>query len=218
VFLEPIQGEAGVVTPPEGYLAAAREIAASQGALLVLDEVQTGIGRTGEWFAHTRHGIRPDVITLAKGLGGGIPVGATVALGPAASLLGAGQHGTTFGGNPVAAAAALAVLHVIERDGLLGHVQAVGQHLRAGITALGHPLVEGVRGRGLLLALTLTRPAAARVAAEAMTAGYIVNDVTPQALRLAPPLVLTTAQVDTFLADLPAILDAADPGPEGDAP
>ena len=142
VFLEPIQGEAGVVVPPDGYLAAAREITASHGALLVLDEVQTGIGRTGEWFAHTRHGIRPDVITLAKGLGGGIPIGAAIALGPAASLLGPGQHGTTFGGNPVAAAAALAVLHVIERDDLLDHVREVGQRLRAGIEALGHPLVD----------------------------------------------------------------------------
>ncbi|NAZ76011.1 acetylornithine transaminase [Kineococcus sp. T13] len=213
VFLEPVQGENGVVPAPEGYLAAARRITAEHGALLVLDEVQTGIGRTGEWFAHQapRHGgLLPDVVTLAKGLGGGIPVGAVIAFGPRnATLLGAGQHGTTFGGNPVAAAAGLAVLHAVERDGLLGNVRTVGRHLREAVTALEHPLVETVRGEGLLLGIALTRPLAAHVVQAALAAGFIVNAARPDTVRLAPPLVLTTALADTFVAALPAILDAA---------
>ncbi|WP_432512007.1 acetylornithine transaminase [Kineococcus sp. SYSU DK001] len=213
VFLEPVQGENGVVPAPDGYLAGARRITAEHGALLVLDEVQTGIGRTGEWFSfqNPRHeGVVPDVMTLAKGLGGGIPVGAVVAFGPAnATLLGAGQHGTTFGGNPVASAAGLAVLHAIERDGLLGNVRAVGAHLRAAVEALGHPLVEGVRGEGLLLGIGLTRPVAGQVVQAALARGFIVNAARPDTVRLAPPLVLTAAQADTFTAALPAILDAA---------
>jgi acetylornithine/N-succinyldiaminopimelate aminotransferase len=213
VFLEPLQGENGVVPAPDGYLTAARRITAEHGALLVLDEVQTGVGRTGEWFAHQnpRHeGVVPDVMTLAKGLGGGIPVGAVVAFGPRnAALLGAGQHGTTFGGNPVAAAAGLAVLHAVERDGLLENVRVVGRHLRDGITGLGHPLVEGVRGEGLLLGVALTEPVGPQVVPAALAAGFIVNAARPDTIRLAPPLVLTTAQADTFVAALPAILDAA---------
>ncbi len=212
VFLEPLQGENGVVPAPDGYLAGARRITAEHGALLVLDEVQTGIGRTGEWFAfqNPRHeGVVPDVMTLAKGLGGGIPVGAVVAFGPGnATLLGAGQHGTTFGGNPVASAAGLAVLHAIERDGLLANVRAVGAHLRAAVEALGHPLVEGVRGEGLLLGIGLTRPVAGEVVQAALANGFIVNAARPDTVRLAPPLVLTAAQADTFTAALPAILDA----------
>jgi acetylornithine aminotransferase len=216
VFLEPLQGEAGVVEAPEGYLRAARETTARHGALLVLDEVQTGIGRTGEWFAHARHGVRPDVVTLAKGLGGGIPIGACVAVGPAATMLGPGQHGTTFGGNPVAAAAALAVLHAIERDDVLANVREVGDRLRRRIQGLGHPLVAGVRGEGLLLAVVLAQPVAARVAAAALEAGFVVNDVTPDAVRLAPPLVLTAEQADGFVAALPGILDAATDPTTGD--
>ncbi|WP_432562746.1 acetylornithine transaminase [Kineococcus sp. SYSU DK003] len=215
VFLEPLQGENGVVPAPEGYLAAARRITAEHGALLVLDEVQTGIGRTGEWFAHhnPRHeGVVPDVMTLAKGLGGGIPVGAVVAFGPRnAALLGAGQHGTTFGGNPVASAAGLAVLHAIERDALLDNVNAVGAHLRTAIEALGHPLVEGVRGEGLLLGVALTEPVAGHVVTAALERGFIVNAARPDTVRLAPPLVLTTAQADTFVAALPEILNGATP-------
>ena len=216
VFLEPLQGENGVVPAPDGYLTAARRITAEHGPLLVLDEVQTGIGRTGEWFAHQnpRHeGVLPDVMTLAKGLGGGIPVGAVVAFGPRnAALLGAGQHGTTFGGNPVASAAGLAVLHAVERDGLRQNASAVGRHLREAVTGLGHPLVEGVRGEGLLLGIALTEPVAAQVAGAALEAGFIVNAARPDTVRLAPPLVLTTAQADTFVAALPAILDAAQNG------
>ncbi|MGN6302588.1 MAG: acetylornithine transaminase [Angustibacter sp.] len=210
LVLEPVQGEAGVRPLPEGYLAEARRLTERVGALLVLDEVQTGLGRTGAWFAHTRHGVVPDVVTLAKGLGGGIPVGAVVTLGERASgLLGAGQHGTTFGGNPVAAAAALATIHVIERDGLLAQVQQVGRRIAAGALAAGAPLVAGVRGEGLLLGVHLHHPRAAEVAAAALEAGFVVNAVAPDTLRLAPPLILTAEQADSFLAALPAIVAAA---------
>ncbi|NEE01864.1 acetylornithine transaminase [Phytoactinopolyspora halotolerans] len=209
VVLEPVQGEAGVVPAPAGYLAAAREIATRHGALLIIDEVQTGIGRTGAWFAHAADGIVPDVVTVAKGLGGGIPIGACIAVGDTAELLGPGSHGTTFGGNPVAAVAGLAVLHAIERDDVLGNVRTVGRHLEDGVHALGHPLVSGVRGRGLLLGIGLNRAVAPQVAAAALDAGVIVNPVNTETVRLAPPLILTVAQADEFLAALPKILDAA---------
>jgi acetylornithine aminotransferase len=209
VILEPIQGERGVLPAPAGYLAAARELTLRHGALLVLDEVQTGIGRTGRWFAAHDHGVMPDVITLAKGLGGGIPIGACVALGPAASLLGPGQHGSTFGGNPVAAAAALAVLDTIERDGLLAHVRALGDAWSADLAAVGHPLVAGVRGAGLLRGLALTAPVAGAVAAAALDAGFIVNDVAPDTIRLAPPLILDADQAAGFTAALPDLLTRA---------
>src|SRR5262249_6456445 len=155
------QGEYGVIVAPPGYLAAAREVTAAHGALLVLDEVQTGIGRTGHWFAHQADGIEPDVVTLAKGLGGGLPLGACLAFGEAADLLGPGSHGSTFGGNPVSCAAALAVLQTIEADELLDHVKLVSERLRRGIEALGHPHIAGVRGAGLLLAIVLTEPVSA---------------------------------------------------------
>jgi acetylornithine/N-succinyldiaminopimelate aminotransferase len=214
IVLEPVQGEGGVRPVPRGYLAAARRAADSAGALLVLDEIQSGVGRTGAWFAHQHEhlggGVAPDVVTLAKGLGGGIPVGALVAFGEGpATLLGPGQHGTTFGGNPVAAAAGLATLHVIERDGLLENAAAVGRALREGVLAHHHPLVAGVRGEGLLLAVQLTRPVAVRVQALLLDAGFVVNAVAPDALRLAPPLILTTEQAATFVDALPAALDRA---------
>ncbi len=213
LVVEVVQGEAGVRPLPAGYLAHARRLADEVGALLVVDEVQTGVGRTGEWFAFTRPelggGVRPDVVTLAKGLGGGFPIGAVVALSErAATLLGPGQHGTTFGGNPVAAAAALATLGVIERDGLLAHVREVGARLAAELHA---PLVAAVRAVGLLVAVELTAPVAAQVAELALEAGFIVNPVTASALRLAPPLVVTWDQLSTFvefLAALPADLAA----------
>ena len=213
LVLEPVQGEAGVRPLPPGYLAAARELTSRHGALLVLDEVQSGMGRTGRWMAHHHEhiggGVVPDVVVLAKGLAGGLPIGALVALGEGpATLLGPGQHGTTFGGNPVAAAAGLATIHVIERDGLLDAVVERGQELREGIAALGHPLVAGVRGEGMLLAVMLTRPVAQQVAQAALAAGYIVNPVAPDAVRLAPPFVLSSEQARGLLADLPAILDA----------
>ncbi|HXU98832.1 MAG TPA: acetylornithine transaminase [Jiangellaceae bacterium] len=207
VVLEPIQGEAGVRVPPAGYLRAARQITRRHGALLVLDEVQTGVGRTGEWFAFQHDGVRPDIVTVAKGLGGGFPIGACLGFGPAADLLGPGSHGSTFGGNPVAAAAGLAVLETVERDGLLDNVNKVGDQLRRGVESLGDPLVAGVRGRGLLLAIELTTPVATQAAAAALDAGFIVNPVSSDALRLAPPLVLSGDQVESFVGALPSILD-----------
>lgn len=207
VFLEPIQGENGVVIPPEGYLPAAREITAAQGALLVLDEVQTGIGRTGSWFAHQSVGVVPDVLTVAKGLGGGLPIGACIGIGPVAHLLQPGQHGSTLGGNPVCCAAALAVLRTIAADGLLDHTARLGKEVAAAVTALRHPLVESVTAAGLLIGIGLTSPVAAAVVAAARQAGFLVNAAVPGRIRLAPPLVLTEAQAQEFLSALPAILD-----------
>jgi acetylornithine/N-succinyldiaminopimelate aminotransferase len=206
VVLEPIQGESGVIIPPEGYLQAAREITTQHGALLVIDEVQTGIGRTGVWFAHQRAGIVPDVVTLAKGLGGGLPLGACVGIGPAAELLGPGQHGTTFGGNPVCCAAALAVLDTIGREGLLDRADALGKDLGARIEELDHPLVDHVDAAGLLIGVALTADVSGPVANAARDAGYLINGPVPGRLRLAPPAVVTDAQVAAFLADLPAAL------------
>ncbi|WP_327114880.1 acetylornithine transaminase [Nocardia sp. NBC_01730] len=209
VFLEPMMGESGVVVPPFDYLAKAREITARNGALLVLDEVQTGIGRTGTFYAHQAVGIVPDMITLAKGLGGGLPIGAVLANGQAAELLTPGLHGTTFGGNPVCAAAALAVLRTIDDTDLLSHVQSVGKRLSDGIELLEHPLIDRVRGAGLLLGIVLTDDLSAQVEARARAAGYLVNPAKPDVIRLAPPLVLTETQADNFVADLPEILDGA---------
>ena len=209
VVLEPIQGEAGVRVPPAGYLIAAREIASRHGALLVLDEVQTGVGRTGEWFAYQHDGVLPDVVTVAKGLGGGFPIGACLGFGPAADLLGPGSHGSTFGGNPVASAAGLAVLDTVDRDGLLDNASKVGDQIRRGVETLGHPLVAGIRGRGLLLAVELTRPVAAQAAGAALDAGFILNPVSLDALRLAPPLVLTGDQAGAFVDALPSVLRGA---------
>ncbi len=209
VFLEPCLGEGGVVPAPAGYLKAAREACDQAGALLVVDEIQSGIGRTGEWFAHSAEGITPDVLTLGKGLGGGLPIGACVGIGKCGSALGKGDHGSTFGGNPVACAAALAVLDTIERDGLLANATTVGASLAAGIEALGHPLVAGVRGAGLWLAIVLAKPVATAVAATAQRAGFLVNAAQPDAVRLAPPLILTAAEADAFTEALPAILEAA---------
>lgn len=207
VILEPILGEAGVVVPPADYLAQARQITTDRGVLLILDEVQTGMARTGSLFAHQAAGIVPDVMTLAKGLGGGLPIGACLATGAAAGLFTPGQHGTTFGGNPVAAAAALAVLRVIENDDLVAHVDQVGKSLAAGIDALGHPLISHVRGAGLLRGVVLTRPVSAAVEAAARSAGFLVNAPAPDVLRLAPPLILTEEQAADFVDALPQILD-----------
>jgi len=209
VFLEPAQGEGGVIPAPDGYLRAARAACDAAGALLVIDEVQSAVGRTGAWFAHQREGIVPDVITLAKGLGGGLPIGACVGVGDCGSALGKGDHGSTFGGNPVACAAALAVLDTIEREGLLANVTEVGDRLAAGIEAIDDPLIAGVRGSGLWRAIALTSPAAAEVEAAARRAGFLVNAVQPDAIRLAPPLILTPEQADSFTAELPAILASA---------
>jgi len=208
LFLEPIQGEAGVVAADAAYLQLARELTTATGTLLILDEVQTGVGRTGTWFAFQQAGIVPDAITVAKGLGGGVPIGALVTFGPTVSaLLTAGQHGSTFGGNPLATAAGLAVLDAIDRDGLLAHATSVGNHLADSVAALGHPLISGVRGEGLLRAIVLSADVSAIVADRALTAGFIINAPTPDALRFAPPLIITVAQVDEFVAALPQLLD-----------
>ncbi|MFD8085903.1 acetylornithine transaminase [Kitasatospora sp. NPDC059722] len=218
VFLEPIQGENGAIPLPEGYLLAAREVTRATGTLLVLDEIQTGVGRTGHWFAHQAvEGVEPDVVTLAKALGGGLPMGAVLAFGPAAELLTPGQHGTTFGGNPVAAAAGLAVLDTIESEGLLEHVRKIGDRLRQGVEALGDPLVSHVRGAGLLLGIVLTEPVSAQVQAVAQEAGFLVNAAVPDAVRLVPPLVLTEQEADAFLAALPGILRSVREGAPADA-
>jgi acetylornithine/N-succinyldiaminopimelate aminotransferase len=219
VFLEPCQGEAGVIPAPPGYLRAARQACDAAGALLVIDEIQSGIGRTGHWFAHQADGVVPDVLTLAKGLGGGLPIGACIGLGMAGTVLGKGDHGSTFGGNPVACAAALAVLDTIESQHLLANAAAVGERLAAGLAAVRHPLLAGVRGRGLWLALVLTGPAAGAVEAASRRAGFLVNAVQPDAVRLAPPLILDAGEADSFLAALPAILDEAGrEAPAGTAP
>jgi acetylornithine/N-succinyldiaminopimelate aminotransferase len=209
IILEPIQGENGIVVPPSDYLRRAREICDRHGALLWLDEVQTGMGRTGSWLVHVDEGIRADIITLAKGLGNGFPIGACLATGPAARLLGPGSHGSTFGGNPVAAIAGLAVIAVIERDGLLPHVTAMGDHLVQRVGELGHPMITGVRGRGLLRGITLAEPVAGRVADAALDAGFIVNAPRPDVLRVAPPLVISSDQLDSFVQVLPGLLDRA---------
>jgi acetylornithine/N-succinyldiaminopimelate aminotransferase len=209
VFLEPIMGEAGVIVPPDGYLAAARDLCDNTGALLVVDEIQSGIGRTGSWFSSRAQGVRPDVITLAKGLAGGLPIGACIGIGEAASLLQPGDHGSTFGGNPVACAGALAVLNTIDTEGLLEQVTSVGKQLAAGIASVDGPLLTGVRGRGLWLALELDGPVSGQVEAAARAAGFLVNAVAPDAIRLAPPLILTAAEADSFVAALPSILTTA---------
>ncbi|MEO3828159.1 acetylornithine transaminase [Actinomadura sp. B10D3] len=209
VFLEPAQGEAGVVPPPDGYFTAARRVCDGAGALFVADEIQSAIGRTGTWFAFEHENARPDVLTLAKGLGGGLPIGACVAFGPNGGLFAKGDHGSTFGGNPVAAAAALAVLTTIEKDGLLAHAAAVGETLAAELDAVDHPLLAGVRGRGLWRAAVLTGPHAPAVEAAARDAGFLVNALQPDAVRIAPPLVLTAEQARSFAGAFPAILDAA---------
>src|SRR6201996_6283893 len=184
VFVEPCQGEAGVIPPPPGYLRAPREIGDAAGALLLVDEIQSGIGRTGHWFAHQAEGVTPDVLTLAKGLGGGLPIGACVGFVPYGSGLGPGAHGPAFGANPVSCAAALAVLATIESDGLLTNATTVGEQLSNGIAATRHPLLAGARARRLGLAAILTEPAAAAVEAAARRAGFLVNTVQPDAIRL----------------------------------
>jgi acetylornithine aminotransferase len=207
IVLEPIQGESGVVVPPPDYLIRAREVCDQHGALLWIDEVQTGMGRTGNWLTHVTEGVRADIVTLAKGLGNGFPIGACLAAGPAARLLGPGSHGSTFGGNPVAAIAGLAVIAVIERDGLLDNATAMGEHLATAVTGLGHPLITGVRGRGLLRGITLAAPIATAVADAALSAGFVINAPCPDVLRLAPPLIITADLLDSFVAALPGLID-----------
>ncbi|WP_062528904.1 acetylornithine transaminase [Demequina rhizosphaerae] len=199
VILEPIQGEAGVRPVSHDVLAAARELTLRHDALLIMDEVQTGVARTGAWFAHQLTGVHPDVMTLAKGLGGGFPVGAVVAFGErAGALLTKGEHGTTFGGNPLAAAAANATLDTIEELGLIANAKAVGEHLRTALEALDG--VVEVRGEGLMLGIGLAAPVSAALARAAVDAGFIVNPPSPDTIRLVPALTLTQPEADLFIA------------------
>ncbi|MDQ6849065.1 MAG: acetylornithine transaminase [Actinomycetota bacterium] len=206
VFVEPTLGEGGVVPAPAGYLAAVRQICDDSGALMVVDEVQSGIGRTGNWFASQAEGVRPDIITLAKGLGGGLPIGACLGVGDAGSLFQPGDHGSTFGGNPVACAAALAVLDTIEQERLLDNVKRAGEYLVAGLDAIGSRLVSGTRGSGLWRALVLTGEHAAAVEGAARRRGLLVNAVKADIIRLAPPLTVTEADVDEAVRLLAAAL------------
>lgn len=199
IILEPIQGESGIHPVPHAFVAAARELTLRHHALLIMDEIQTGVARTGAWFAHQLGGIKPDVMTLAKGLGGGFPIGAVVAFGETAgALLGKGDHGTTFGGNALASAAALATLDVIEAEDLLSNAKAIGEHLRTSLEALDG--VVEVRGEGLMLGIGLAAPVSAAVAAAAVEAGFIVNPPSPDTIRLVPALTLTRPEADLFIA------------------
>jgi acetylornithine aminotransferase len=197
VIVEPIMGEAGVIVPPHGYLQALRELCDETGALLVFDCVQTGMGRTGDWFGYEYSGIKPDVITLAKGLGGGLPLGAMIALGDAASLFQPGDHGSTFGGNPVATAAGLAVIDTIEKKDLLKRVGAVGVELMADLALIEG--VKSVRGAGLLIGIEFTEPIAKKVAAECQLNGVLVNGNSETVIRIAPPLIVTDRDLAKFL-------------------
>jgi acetylornithine/N-succinyldiaminopimelate aminotransferase len=199
VVFEPIKGEAGVLDLPEGYLARARALTAEHGALLILDEIQTGAGRTGEWFAFQAHGITPDLVALAKGIGGGFPIGALVAFGTGGDLLKPGDHGTTFGGNPLATATANAVLGEIERAGLVENARTMGERIRAGLATLAHPAITDVSGRGLLVGVGLAGPWANAVATRALELGLIVNAAAEDRIRLAPPLTIDERDVDRFL-------------------
>ena len=210
VFLEPALGEGGVIPAPAGYLAAARAACDGVGALLVIDEVQSGIGRTGHWFASLAEGVRPDVLTLAKGLGGGLPIGACIGFGTAGRAFAAGEHGSTFGGNPVSCAAALAVIDTIADEHLLDSVKRVGEYLVGGVADLASPWIAEVRGVGLWRGIVLAAPVAGAVEARARDGGLLVNAVKPDVLRLAPPLILTETDVDEALPILAEALEAAD--------
>lgn len=212
LFIEPIKGEAGVVPLPEGYLRAARELTARHGVLLVIDEIQTGAGRTGEWFAFQHEGITPDAITVAKGIGGGFPIGALITFGAASELFYPGTHGSTFGGNALGTAVSGAVLAEIERAGLVENARVRGDQVREVIAGLGSALVAGTRGAGLLIGVALTHPVAKAVAAAAQQHGLIVNAANDETIRLAPPLTIGDAEIaefaELFAAALRSVEDA----------
>jgi len=198
VIIEPIMGEAGVIVPPQGYLQALRELCDDKGALLVFDAVQTGMGRTGDWFGYEYSGISPDVITLAKGLGGGLPLGAMIALGKAADLFNPGDHGSTFGGNPVTTAASLATIKFIESKNLLNSVKIQGEFLMQELALI--PGVKEVRGAGLLLGIELEKLDAALVARTLQDNGVLVNATTASTIRIAPALIVTDTQIKKFIS------------------
>lgn len=198
LFLEPIKGEAGVVELPEGYLRRARELTTQHGVLLILDEIQTGVGRTGAWFAFQHFGIVPDAIVVAKGIAGGVPIGALVTFGDASALLEVGHHGSTFGGNPLAAAAGNAVLAEIERADLIENAARRGTQVRAMIDGLHHPLIDASRGRGLLIGIGLTAPIGKKLATEAFSRGLIINAPNEYSIRLAPPLIIGDLEIAEF--------------------
>ncbi|RFA15684.1 acetylornithine aminotransferase [Subtercola boreus] len=208
LFLEPIKGEAGVIDLPAGYLARARELTEQHGVLLILDEIQTGVGRTGRWFNYEYAGILPDAVTIAKGMAGGVPIGSLVTFGWASDLFQRGMHGSTFGGNPLATAAANAVLGEIEDRDLVGNAERRGAQLKERIAALNSPLVSDIRGQGLLIGLGLSEPIALKLAAAAMDAGLIINAANESSIRMAPPLIIRDLEVDAFITRFTAALAA----------
>ncbi|MEL4320152.1 acetylornithine transaminase [Leifsonia sp. YIM 134122] len=218
LFVEPILGEAGVRPLPDGYLERARELTTQHGALLIIDEIQTGAGRTGRWFGFQHAGIVPDAVTLAKGIGGGFPIGALVTYGDASELFGPGQHGSTFGGNPLATATSNAVLEEIESTGLVANAELRGQELRAAIMGIGSPLVTGVRGAGLLLGIALSEPVAPEVVAAALREGLIINAPNPQSIRLAPPLIIGDTEIAEFTARFTRALESVRPATAKETP
>jgi acetylornithine/N-succinyldiaminopimelate aminotransferase len=208
VLLEPIQGEAGVIVPPDGYLAAARSSCERSGALLILDEVQTGVGRTGTWWAHQHDGVTPDIMCIAKGLAGGLPIGACLATPEVAAVFEPGDHGSTFGGGPVQSSAALAVLEIIASEELLERARSAGEVLMRGLEVI-FGLTADVRGRGLLIGVELAEPNARAVAEAALELGLLVNDATPSVIRLTPPLVITDDDIDEALGILEEVAGAS---------
>lgn len=206
LFVEPVKGEAGVIDLPDGYLVAARDLTARHGALLIVDEIQTGAGRTGEWFAFQHAGITPDAITVAKGIGGGFPIGALITFGHASELFYPGTHGSTFGGNALGTAVAGAVLGEIERADLVRNAAERGEQLRAAILGIGSELIAGVRGRGLLLGIALTHPVAKAVVAAAQEHGLVINAPNDETLRLVPALTIGDVEIDEFVELLTASL------------
>jgi acetylornithine aminotransferase len=209
LVLEPIKGEGGVLDLPEGYLRRARELCDRHGALLILDEIQTGIGRSGSWFVYQQEGIVPDAVAIAKGIAGGMPLGAIVTFGAASDLLLPGQHGSTYAGNPLVTAVANAVLTEIERADLIGNAARRGVQLRAAIVGIGSPLVSELRGRGLLVGVGLTRPVAGAVATAALERGLIVNAANDSTIRLAPPLIIGDDEIERFTRIFADALEAS---------
>ena len=207
VIVEPVQGENGVVPAPPGFLAQVRALTTKAGALMWVDEVQTGMGRCGEWFVSVADGVTPDIVTVAKGLGNGFPIGACLALGPAASLFTPGSHGSTFGGNPVGAAVGLAVLQTIEQEDLLARSRELGDYLAQAVTALNNPGIVEVRGRGLLRGIVLAQPIAAAVNDAMLDAGWIINAPHDDVLRIAPPLIVVEEDLDAFAMALDGVLN-----------